>query len=88
MPKNKILGYLVKCDRLGCGNEIFLEHLGTESLDGGYTEYEKFETLPDTWLEQHEIGYLCPRCAAEFRGWVTSFMGGNVVPKWDINVER
>lgn len=79
----KEIGMLVTCDR--CGQTIFLKHIGTEDLDGGYTKYNKFESLPDTWLYETPIGHLCESCAYVFRKWITEFKDGHVAPSWHVD---
>ena len=52
-------GTLVVCDR--CGKQTFVKSVGDEVLDGGYTRWNKFESLPEGWGRFK--GYdLCPDC--------------------------
>ena len=72
-PDNSCEGKLITCDR--CGRSIFLKRL----------ERDRFESMPDTWLYEALIGYLCDDCAYLFRKWVTEFMDGRVAPIWNVN---
>ena len=58
-------GKLLTCDR--CGKTVFLEFLGNNYSDGGYTVNEKFEAAPEGWENHYEIGHLCPTCNAEYK---------------------
>jgi uncharacterized C2H2 Zn-finger protein len=74
-------GLLLTCDR--CGHWEFLKYLGREGLDGGYTQIDRYEDMPDTWLHEQQIGYLCPSCAELFREWIVDFMESeNVAWAW------
>lgn len=75
-------GKLIKCDR--CGKEHFLKFIGVGEADGGYTTWDKFEDLPDTWMYDSRIGYLCDSCAGIFRLFIHHFMRGKVAPSWKI----
>lgn len=73
-------GKMVTCCR--CDNFIFLEYLGKGQADGGYTTWDKYEDLPDTWLEDSRFGHLCPDCAEEFRLWANEFFNGQQAYVW------
>ena len=83
-PDNRCEGKLITCDR--CGRSIFLKYLGEEILTKGMTvRYDRFESMPDTWLYERPIGYLCDNCACLFRKWVTEFTDGHVAPIWHVD---
>lgn len=44
---SEVTGKLVACDR--CGQQIFLRCTGEGEADGGFTRWNKFESLPDGW---------------------------------------
>lgn len=78
-----IKGKLISCDR--CGHEHFLKYTGEGESDGGYTRWDKFEDLPEDWLWESEIGYLCPHCAGIFRAFIHKFMDCDqkrIAPHW------
>lgn len=65
-------GKLTTCDR--CGEEIFLKYIGKGETDGGYTTWDRFEDLPEEWMFNTQIGYLCPHCAGIFRTFIHRLM--------------
>ena len=67
----EIKGRLTVCDR--CGKEIFNKAVSEEELDGGFTKWTKFESLPKGW-SRHEGKNLCPDCASEWNKIETAFM--------------
>lgn len=73
-------GRLLTCDR--CGQTLFLKETG-EHAEWDETPRKTYESMPDTWLYENPIGYLCEQCAEDFRYWVTEFMGGKVAPVWN-----
>lgn len=79
-------GKMVTCCR--CENWVFLEFIGKEHGDGGYTTWDKFEELPEGWLYASQFGDLCPECAREFKTWVNEFFNGKVAPSWKIGGDR
>lgn len=80
-------GILTTCDR--CETIVFRKLIGTGDLDGGYTKFDKFEPLPDDWLYVYEIGYLCPRCAMEFRAMISTFIDQDkLANKWRIPIHE
>lgn len=56
MKKN---GLLITCDR--CNASIFLKC--TSTTFGGEQWINKFEDSPAGWVENTEIGDLCPECS-------------------------
>lgn len=85
MPSVK--GKQITCDR--CGESIFLKFLSCETSDGGYGyTYDKYEDEPKGWLYETQFGYLCPKCALEFKTFVTKFMKGKVAMAWKVDVEE
>ena len=79
-------GKLLTCDR--CGRSIFLKYIGKgEVYDSRHSNdyWDKFEPMPDTWLYETAIGYLCDDCAYLFRQWVTEFTYGRVAPIWHVD---
>lgn len=76
MSKQK--GELVVCDR--CGKELFLKYIGEKELDGGFSRSDRFEPLPNDWLDVYEIGYLCPHCTNTFKDLIHDFMSA-----YDVN---
>lgn len=73
-------GKLVICDR--CGETVFLKYIKTEGGSNYGSDYDVYDNLPEDWLHETGIGYLCPHCANEFRKWITHFTNGKVSPKW------
>lgn len=67
----EVNGKMVTCDR--CGKSIFLKCTGEKEMDGGFTRWNTFEKLPDTWGHHYEVGTLCPDCDAEYVAMVTEF---------------
>ncbi len=43
----KINGQIVICDR--CNTQIFLKCTGEGEADGGYTQWNEFEPMPEGW---------------------------------------
>lgn len=81
MPEIK--GKLVICNR--CGQTHFRKYIGQGVTDGGYTTWDKYEALPQTWLYESQIGYLCPTCAGMFRVFIDKLMDGkNIAPAWAV----
>ena len=79
-------GRMVICDR--CDESIFLKLLGERIIDGGYTRVPHYEDLPDDWMYETEIGYLCPKCAKVFKAFIKEFMGPRAVaPVWRLKEE-
>lgn len=74
------IGRLITCDR--CGNTIFLKVIDSHA-EWDETPRTIYEPMPDTWLYETPIGYLCDRCAEDFRYWITEFMNGKVAPVWN-----
>lgn len=68
------IGRLITCER--CSKTLFLEQIGYDYTDGGYTKYAKYEPLPDEWDYTTQIGYLCPECRAEYNRLKTEFLKG------------
>lgn len=76
-------GKLVTCDR--CGKTTFRKYIGQGDADGGYTKWDKFEPLPETWLWTTEVGILCDECAGIFRSFIRLLMGdSSVAPVWQL----
>lgn len=53
---------------------MFMEHMGTQGLDGGFTKIEKFGELPEGWQKRIGIGMLCPKCNSLFERMKKDFM--------------
>ncbi len=66
------IGKIIACDR--CGKECRLKLLGEIELDGGFAHAHNFEKIPETWKYRYEIGYLCPKCNAEYQSFTAIFM--------------
>lgn len=76
-------GKLTTCNR--CGQTVFREYIGQGETDGGYTTWDKYEPLPESWLHTTEVGDLCPTCAGLFRIFIHKLMDGQkVAPIWDL----
>ena len=75
-------GKLVICDR--CGESIFLKFLERRAGSNYGSDYDVYDELPENWLNETWIGYLCPKCAEEFKRWITKFMNGKVPSKWKL----
>lgn len=76
-------GKLKTCDR--CGKSIFLKYIGQGVLDGGFTRFDKYEELPETWLWTSQIGTLCDECSGIFRSFIRVLMGNrSVAPAWQL----
>lgn len=63
---------VAKCQR--CSYTAFMEHMGTQGLDGGFTKIEKFGELPEGWQKRIGIGMLCPKCNSLFERMKKDFM--------------
>lgn len=83
MPETK--GKLTICDR--CGYEHFRKFIARGDADGGYTTYDKYEDLPETWLYITQIGYLCPTCSGIFRAFIKAFLNGEPAANWTVRPE-
>lgn len=65
MTMSYVDGRLYSCDR--CREKVFCFRTGTKEMDGGYTEWDTFEKLPEGWKTYYDgIGLLCPECSAEY----------------------
>ena len=73
-------GLLLSCTK--CSITGFRKYIGEGERDGGYTRWDKFEPVPEGWLQETEFGYLCPNCAKTFKTLMTEFFGDNTVEKW------
>lgn len=78
-------GRLITCDR--CGNTIFLKETGSHA-EWDEPPTTTYEPMPDTWLYETPIGYLCNTCTEDFRYWVTEFMNGKVAPVWNYHKHK
>ena len=76
----EVKGKMITCNR--DSNFVFLKRLVDGDTDGGFTKYERYEDLPSDWMFATQFGYLCPKCAREFRTFMTTFFNGNVVSYW------
>ena len=76
----EVNGKLVICSK--CKDAIFLQRIGTKDLNGGYTQIDAYEELPDTWMYNNEIGYTCPACSKLFRDFILNTFGTKVAPYW------
>ena len=45
-------------------------------MDGGFSNVENYEALPDSWLYDSCIGYLCPPCSEVFEESMSNFFFG------------
>lgn len=70
--ENEKIYLVTKCER--CGETAFRKYLSTKELDGGFTEIEEFEKLPDGWKSYYEAGMLCPECRRKFDELIKNFM--------------
>lgn len=69
-------GLLVSCDR--CGATTFREYIGKGDADGGYTTWDKFESIEEGW-EFCQVDFrknirLCPTCAQRWKHHVDMFL--------------
>lgn len=56
-------GKLFICDI--CGATEFVEYIGTDRLDGGYTRIDNYEELSAGWQYSSDLSArLCPTCSA------------------------
>ena len=67
-----INGQLVICDL--CGKQIFRKCIGEGSADGGFTQWNEFEPIPEGWGWASETGRMCPKCTAEYKSLIDSFI--------------
>lgn len=75
-----VKGMLESCRR--CGRTVFLKYDKTIKLDGGYTEEDMYEPLPDDWHRIYAVGVLCPECVAMFRNAMIDFFGRDNTPSY------
>ena len=54
-------GMMETCD--WCGRRYFRPRKGTDYRDGGFTKIDKYEPLPEGWINRFETGLLCPDCS-------------------------
>lgn len=66
----KVNGRLRTCDR--CGKMAFAKHIGDGEADGGWSRWNKFESL-EGWCWEKDIGDLCPECTKEWERMKESF---------------
>lgn len=79
-------GKLITCNR--CGRTIFRMRTGQGEADGGYTRWDQFEPLPETWIYESQVGHLCDECAGLFRAFIHKLMDGQpVAPAWELKTE-
>lgn len=78
-------GILVTCDR--CGETVFLKKTGVNDLDGGYTRYNTYQSLPQNWMYEIAFGHLCPKCAREFQTFCANFFTKELPPEWKSAIE-
>lgn len=67
-------GKIVACDR--CGETTFVNLVGVDFLDGGFSHSDKFENLPKGWGYFPGFGSLCPACRSKAEKLVNDFMKG------------
>lgn len=83
----EVKGMMVACAR--CDDKFFRRRLRTENNFGfGGNTYEVYEELPESWLYQEEIGYLCPVCTCAFKDLMSGFFDGDLSklpPKWRVD---
>ena len=80
-------GKIITCNR--CGKVTFLKYLGLDDLDGGFTTFDKYEKLPDSWMYMSQIGDLCPDCAHKFKSFIKEFMGDKpIAAAWKLKEEK
>lgn len=65
------LGKLIECDR--CGKTHFLNYTDTKSFDGGYTQIDQFDKMPDGWNYHSETGLLCDECEKAYQQLLDEF---------------
>lgn len=68
------LGKSITCDR--CGKVVFLEYIGSDTFDGGYTNLKRFETRPEGWSRHAETGDLCDECSKAYEELLQEFFEG------------
>ena len=75
-------GLQIACAK--CNTELFLKLIGTNETNGGYTRWDEFEEVPEDWLYETAFGYLCPKCATQFKRLMTEFLGDNTPSGWKL----
>jgi hypothetical protein len=68
MTMAEVKGKIVICDR--CGAQHFVRTTGDGEADGGFTRWNKFESLPAGWgnTPVGDVWYmLCPDCTKEWK---------------------
>ena len=65
------IGKILTCNR--CGKEIFLEHKGGKSTDGGFTWHDSFQSKPLSWSVEKGCD-LCKECTADYNSLWTKFI--------------
>lgn len=88
------LGKMLTCDR--CGSFVFLNYIGTQEFDGGYTQVANFEDPPKGWgygdklLSATDLDNiskctttkrLCPDCYKEYCYMIREFYDKDTVTK-------
>ena len=69
---SRVNGCLVACDR--CGESVFLKTIGDGEADGGFTRWNKFESLPKGWGSDYSVGTLCPTCNQKWKSLKEDFL--------------
>lgn len=70
---SEFLGKTIVCDR--CGKTHFLRYKKTDSFNGGYTNIDQFESMPEGWEQHYAIpGLLCEECEKEYADILKKFM--------------
>ena len=73
--KGAEIGMCITCQR--CKETIFLKQTGYGNLDhvtrNTHTFYDVFESKPDGWDSQSDIGWLCPNCNKEYERMINNF---------------
>ena len=77
----ELKGKLLTCDR--CGEQIFLKHIKSDALDGGFTNREIYDDTPSGWYSRNvgkdfvcKYALLCPECNRLCGELLAGFMGG------------
>ena len=69
-------GLLVTCDR--CDATTFRKYIGKGDADGGYTTWDKFESIEEGWefcaIDFRKSIRLCPTCAQRWKHHVDMFL--------------
>ena len=68
----QINGRLTVCDR--CGANVFSKCTCKGEADGGFTQWNEFEDLPDGWSSHFNTGDLCPKCSKEYDKLMSDFL--------------